>query len=50
MATMGMKMATVTWRYSSGEVESFTAYCIRDARDLWDKLAAIGTAMISARP
>jgi hypothetical protein len=43
-------MATVVWRYSSGEVESFSAYCIRDARDLWDKLAAVGADMVSDRP
>jgi hypothetical protein len=41
---------TVTWKYSDGTSESFTAICIRDARELWDRLYAVGCNLTSVRP
>jgi len=43
-------MLTVTWIYADGETDSFTAICIRDARDLWDRLNAVGCRLTSQRP
>jgi hypothetical protein len=43
-------MLTVTWKYRTGETESYTSICIRDARELWDNLAHAGCNVISPRP
>lgn len=43
-------MRTVKWQYRDGSVDSFTAICIRDARDLWDRLQAVGCNLTSPRP
>ena len=43
-------MLTVKWIYADGSTESFTAICILDARELWDKLNAVGCRLVSPRP
>lgn len=45
-----MSAAIVVWEYRDGSRESFTCFCIRDARELWDKLDAAGTNLLSPRP
>lgn len=45
-----MGPTTVVWKYRTGSQDSYSCWCIRDARDLWDKLNATGITMVSIRP